>query len=142
MIQQLPPKACHDLREADPSIVLLDVRTPEEFAAGHPTGALNVPIMFFGPRGPQPNPEFLGVVAKVAPDKAKRLVLSCKSGGRSQRAAELLEQAGWQNLVNNAAGWGGGVDPETGRPLTGWADSRLPSSNETGDAAWEKVRTR
>src|SRR5436190_658104 len=49
VIQQLPPRACHDLREADPSIVLLDVRTPAEFAEGHPAGALNVPIVMFGP---------------------------------------------------------------------------------------------
>lgn len=36
----------------------LDVRTPEEFAAGHPPGAINIPFMFSAGGGMSPNPNF------------------------------------------------------------------------------------
>lgn len=141
MIQQLPPRSAHDLREADPSIVHLDVRTPAEFAAGHPTGAWNVPIALEAPGGMGPNPEFLTVAALVAPDKGARVVVSCAAGGRSQRACEELERSGWKNLVNVQGGFGGARD-RTGRLVTpGWADAGLPVSTDA-DRDWSRCRSK
>src|SRR5687768_12974805 len=121
-IQELPPKQCHDLRESDPKIALVDVRSPEEFAAGHPAGAVNVPIFFKGPGGMQPNPDFLRVVEKVAPDKQGRVILSCQVGGRSMRACMLMEQQGWKQLINLAGGFGGLRAPDGSLETSGWAD--------------------
>jgi rhodanese-related sulfurtransferase len=61
--------------------MLLDVRTPEEFAAGHIEGATNIPVQELGAR--------LAEVPKHQP-----VVVYCASGGRSARAAAMLRQAG------------------------------------------------
>ncbi len=140
MIQELAPDQCHDLRETDPSIVHLDVRTPEEFAQGHPAGALNVPIFFRRGGDMQPNDEFTRVVERVAPDKGQRLVLSCAAGGRSMRACHALEAAGYTRLVNMVGGYGGFRGPDGSLVVPGWTDAGLPVSTETGDAAWETLR--
>jgi rhodanese-related sulfurtransferase len=135
VIQQLPPRSAHDLREADPSIVHLDVRTPAEFAQGHPTGAWNVPIALES----GPNPEFLAVAAKVAADKGARVVVSCAAGGRSQRACDALERAGWKNLVNVQGGFGGARDHQGRLATPGWADAGLPVSTDA-ERDWTRAR--
>lgn len=119
-IQELPAKACFDLREADPSIKLVDVRTPEEFARGRPAGSVNVPAFLAGPGGMRPNPAFPAEMARVAPDKAARLILSCQSGRRSHMAAEMLAQLGWRQPINLLGGWGGNEEDP------GWLAQGLP----------------
>ena len=62
------------------------------YQQGHPTGAHNVPLMHQGSGGMAPNPEFVAVVeANYARDA--KIVVGCKSGGRSQRAAMMLKPA-------------------------------------------------
>jgi rhodanese-related sulfurtransferase len=135
-IRELTPAECAALREAHPDLVHVDVRTPEEFAQGHPPGALNVPIFFAAPGGMRPNPEFARVIEQVAPDRARVVLLSCAVGGRSMRACMAMAEAGWQDLVNMAGGF-------SGMPgLAGWAAEGLPVSREPGDRAWERVRAR
>lgn len=119
--------------------VYVDVRTEAEFSAGHPPGALNVPVSANG----VPNPEFVPVLERALGKDAK-LVLGCKAGPRSRRAAEALAQAGFTDLVEMPAGWSGGRD-EFGRPLPGWTEKGLPV--ETGVPAGQsyadmKTRTR
>lgn len=141
-IQQLPPQACHDLREADPSIVLVDVRTPEEFAAGHPDGALNVPIVFRSMMGMQPNNEFTELVAKLSPDPSARVILSCAVGGRSQRACEMLAMKGYQALVNMAGGFNGARAPNGQVVERGWADLGLPVARDTSECGYDALRAK
>lgn len=62
---------------------LLDVRTPEEFAEGHVEGATNIPVDALAER-----------LADVPKDHD--VVVYCRSGGRSARAASLLREAGYQ----------------------------------------------
>ncbi len=105
----------------------LDVRTEAEFAAGHPAGAVNVPVVFPDPATQQMvlNPEFLRVVRAHFSDQAN-LVVGCQSGVRSQRAAELLAQAGYSAVVNMRGGFGGARDA-TGRVIApGWSQCGLP----------------
>lgn len=104
--------------------VYLDVRTEAEFAAGHPPGALNVPVSAAG----VPNPEFVAVVEQAFGKDAK-LVVGCKAGPRSRRAQASLVAAGFTNVVDMPAGFGGSRD-EFGRPLRGWVAVGLPV--ETG----------
>lgn len=105
----------------------IDVRSPQEFAQGHPEGAVNIPILFMGPLGTQPNPEFVDVVRKhFAPGEP--LLLGCKSGGRSARACMALEQAGYQQLANVAGG------------MQGWSSLGLPSSTDLEGVSWEDLK--
>lgn len=67
-------------RIASGDIVLVDVRTPEEFAEGHIEGAVNLPLDTFDP-------------AAVPHGDGKEAVLYCRSGRRSEIAAETLSAA-------------------------------------------------
>lgn len=103
----------------------VDVRTPEEFAGGHPEGAYNVPI----------GDAFLAAMDRLfAGDRGARVVIGCQAGGRSLRAASALEQAGWTSVVDQRAGWGGaGGEP-------GWAASGLPASREPRPGrSWREI---
>ena len=114
----------------------LDVRSIPEFDAGHPTGAFNVPLNHMGPAGMSPNPEFMAVVEKSFPKDAK-LVLGCKGGGRSLRAAEMMQAAGWTSIVDQRAGFeGNGAEP-------GWRPKGLPTEAK-GDPgrAYEALRAK
>ncbi len=104
--------------------VYVDVRSEPEFEAGHPEGALNVPLLNAGPVGLVPNPEFQSVM-EAAFGKGEPLIIGCKAGGRSKRAAELLAQAGFSNLSDQVAGFDAGKDA-FGRALPGWSRTSLP----------------
>jgi rhodanese-related sulfurtransferase len=140
-IKQAEPKQAHETLAGYPEALYLDVRTEEEFAQGHPTGALNIPVMFMVPGRPQLNPDFLAVAEKVLP-KGKKLVVGCMAGGRSQRACEMLEEAGYTDLTNVQGGFGGQRDASGTVVVKGWRDAGLPVSQETGDAAYAALRTK
>jgi rhodanese-related sulfurtransferase len=64
---------------------LLDVRTHEEFVSAHVRGASNIPVQELGRR-----------MAEVP--KNHKVVVYCRSGGRSAQAAAMLKAAGYQVL--------------------------------------------
>ena len=103
----------------------LDVRSVPEFDAGHPQGALNVPLMNFEGGRMTPNPDFQKVMETAFPRDTK-LVIGCKSGGRSLQAAALLASAGYGEVVDVRGGFGGERDPLGRVTSPGWADSGLP----------------
>lgn len=118
--QMTPPEAKDHLKQTE--AVYLDVRTEQEFAAGHVPRAINIPVAFPGPGGQmQPNPEFLDIVQKVI-GKDQPVVCGCKVGGRSQMAAILMEQVGYEDLVNLQGGFSGLQDPTTGEVIPGWEE--------------------
>ncbi len=51
--------------------VFVDVRSEQEFEAGHVPGAYNVPLMFKAPAGMEPNPEFEAAMKKLFASDAK-----------------------------------------------------------------------
>jgi len=69
--------------------VVIDVRTPEEFAAGHIEGAANVPYEQIGDR-----------IAALAPGKDTPVVLYCKSGRRAGIALQTLRDMGYSKVEN------------------------------------------
>lgn len=73
--------------------VLLDVRTPQEFAQGHVPGSVNVPL------------QELNRVTAVVPDPATPLFVYCQSGGRSGQAVSALQRAGY-TAAKNIGGMG------------------------------------
>ncbi len=141
-IKQLKPPEAHEILNANPEAVYLDVRTEGEFAAGHPAGAINIPVVFIkGPGQMQINPEFVEVAEKVLP-RDRRLVVGCNAGGRSQRACEMLEEIGYSDLTNVVGGFGGQRDATGQVIVAGWRDSGLPVSNDLGDASYQALRTK
>jgi len=119
--------------------VYLDVRSVPEFEQGHPTGAFNVPLMHMSPVGMQSNARFLEVVTRVFAKDAK-IVVGCKSGGRSLRAAQTMEQAGFTAVVDQLAGFGGAADGFGRVSEPGWQAAGLAVSTtaETG-RSWTEL---
>ncbi|MCA9533766.1 MAG: rhodanese-like domain-containing protein [Myxococcales bacterium] len=118
------PEDALELME-DEGYAYLDVRTEAEFDGGHPTGAYNIPLRLRGGAGMVPNDAFLQVVKATFPLDAK-LVVGCQMGGRSQAAVALLTQAGFTNLRDVSAGWGGKKDAFGGTAELGWQACGLP----------------
>lgn len=81
---------------------LLDVREPDEWAAGHVPGALHIPLGELGNR-----------YLEIARDR--ELYVICRSGARSAHAAQALAGAGWEtsNVADGMIGW-----HAAGRPMT------------------------
>ena len=89
-------KAFAELTE-DPAAVVLDVRTPEEFAEGHLEGAINID---------QKQSDFLEkATSLLSPDK--KIAVYCRSGRRSASAAGKLADKGYKcvNLVGGILAW-------------------------------------
>lgn len=86
----------------DSALFVLDVRTPEEFAAGHVPGAVNIP-----------HDQVASRLAEVPKDKD--VVVYCRSGRRSGLAIDVLEASGYsrvQQLEGDMNAW-----LEKGRPV-------------------------
>ena len=81
-------------RLGQPGFVLLDVRTPEEFAAGHIAGAQNIDVEA---------DDFAQRIETLDPKGA--YLVYCHSGRRSAMAAEQMASAGFTDIVD-----GGGMD--------------------------------
>jgi rhodanese-related sulfurtransferase len=129
-IKRVSPKEALDLQKDGWTYV--DVRTEGEFTAGHPSGAFNVPISHAGAGGMTPNPDFVAVVERAFGKDAK-IVVGCKAGGRSLRAAQALVGAGFTNVIDQRAGWDGARNPFGQLTEPGWSPAGLPS--ETGATA-------
>jgi rhodanese-related sulfurtransferase len=111
--------------------VYLDVRSSTEFDQGHPAGALNVPLFEADEDTGemQPNPDFVRVVqANIGPDSM--VLVGCQMGGRSMRAAGVLEAYGYRTVYNVRGGFSGARDP-MGHLEIGWIDAGLPIETET-----------
>lgn len=78
--------------------VVFDVRSPDEFGAGHLPTATNLPIDQFASR-------LAEVEQAVGADKSKPIVVYCGTGARASKAKQTLTEAGYTNVVN-----GGGLD--------------------------------
>jgi len=75
--------------ESDTTVVLLDVRTEQEWKSetGHLKDALLVPIQDLEAR-----------IKELVPFEKKTIIVYCRSGGRSQRAAKILAEKGYRIL--------------------------------------------
>ncbi|MGO9832861.1 MAG: rhodanese-like domain-containing protein [Polyangiaceae bacterium] len=118
----------------------VDVRTTEEFADGHPAGAVNVPLMHAGASGMNPNPDFVRVMS-AAFEKDAKIVCGCKTGGRSMRAARALMGEGFTNVLDQRAGWDGARNPFGQLTEPGWARSGLPTEQgQPAGRSWEDMK--
>jgi rhodanese-related sulfurtransferase len=126
-VKQIDPKQTYATLQEDKNAVYIDVRTADEFAAGHVPGAVNIPVMMPDPasRRMAPNPQFLDLVQSDF-QKDKKIICGCQMGGRSQHAADLLVQAGFSDVSNMQGGFGGAKDPMGRVVAPGWLQSDLP----------------
>ena len=138
-IKRVSPAEAKQL--VDEGFTYLDVRTEAEYAAGHPVGAQNVPVALAGAGGMQPNPQFLAVVQALFPKDAK-LVVGCKAGGRSARAADVLTGAGYTNVVDQRAGYDGARDAFGKLTEPGWQPAGLPVETATAGGSYAELRAR
>jgi phage shock protein E len=76
-------------RAADESFVIVDVRTPAEFAQGHVPGAINIPVDQVANR-----------LRELSNAKNKDVVLYCRSGKRAAQAADVLKSNGFAKLLH------------------------------------------
>ena len=130
-IQQMNPPETKAAMDADPDAVYLDVRTEMEFAQGHAAGAINIPVATPGSGGMQPNPEFMQVVEKVVA-KDRSIFCTCAAGMRSQMAADMMAQAGYERLVNIQGGFSGVI--QNGVVMVkGWQEEGLPVDTDVND---------
>ena len=115
----------------------VDVRSQAEFELGHAAGAVNVPLLDRDPQSGRmaPNADFMHVMrANFAPDA--RLLIGCQVGGRSMRAAQMLEAFGFTDVTNVKGGFGGLKDP-MGRSIDpGWEESGLPVETDAAGRAY------
>ena len=77
-----------DMMAQETGYIILDVRRPDEFAAGHIPNAINVPNESIGTSD---IPEL--------PDKDQLIMVYCRSGRRSKEASEKLVKLGYTNIV-------------------------------------------
>jgi rhodanese-related sulfurtransferase len=113
---ELVSEARSKIREVTPQevarnrdkLVIIDVREPQEYAAGHIPDVVNIP------RGLV---EFKVDSHPLLSDRDKPLVLHCKGGGRSALAAAVLQELGFKHVANMT----GGFDA--------WQSAGLPVSN-------------
>ena len=90
------------------NVVLVDVRTPEEYREGHIPGAINIDADKCG-RSNQ------AYIESMLPDKTARVYMYCYSGARSGMAAAFLRQMGYERAENIGGfeGYTGPVETDT-----------------------------
>ena len=71
------------------NIILLDVRSADEYASGHLQGARNIP-----------HDRIAEEIAAVVPDKTAKIILYCRSGRRAGTALKTLNSMGYENALN------------------------------------------
>ena len=86
--RQITMDEAAEMMAEESDYIILDVRRPDEFAAGHIPNAINVPNETIGT---SEIPEL--------PDKDQLIMVYCRSGRRSKEASEKLLKLGYTNIV-------------------------------------------
>jgi rhodanese-related sulfurtransferase len=100
-IEQIAPAKVNDILAGGQRVQFVDVRQPGEYAAGHASKTVNVPLTSFDE-----------IPVGLEPELPTYVI--CQSGYRSSLATSILEKAGFKNVTNVAGG------------TTAWIESGLP----------------
>ncbi|MBN2183762.1 MAG: MBL fold metallo-hydrolase [Candidatus Krumholzibacteriota bacterium] len=111
-VRQVSAEDLHDIVSGSSSIVLLDVRSPLEFADNHIEGAINIPA-----------PDLRTRHAELDPGKPTYLI--CSTGHRSSLGTSILKQYGFKDVSNTAGGM-------TGYSAAGYTKRCVVCSNPHG----------
>lgn len=101
-VEQVTEKAGHQVVDAqtfkkmlaEENIQIVDVRTAAEFNAGSIENAVNIDVLAS---------DFNAKIAEL--DKTKKTLIYCKSGGRSGRAGQMMEDMGFGTVVDLSGGY-------------------------------------
>ena len=96
--KQISQDEAMQMMKDESGYLIVDVRTPEEFAEGHIPGAINVPNEEIGTEMPD-----------ALPDKDQLLLVYCRRGNRSKEASQKLADMGYTNVYEF-----GGIETWTG----------------------------
>ena len=134
-MKHLTPLEAYRFLEQHPEALWIDCRSEAEFyLVGHPI----VEVGGDDPKRPElvvwadelsgdANPQFVTQVERLATGRQQAIVISCRSGQRSMRAAEALAAAGFTDVYNQAEGFEGPLDERFRRSTTaGWRFHGLP----------------
>ena len=100
--KQISMEEAVSMMETETDYIILDVRTPEEFAEKHIPNAINVPNEVIG------TDEIMEL-----PDKDQLILVYCRSGNRSKQASEKLVALGYTNIYEF-----GGINDWTGETVS------------------------
>lgn len=87
--QTITPEEGKQLLDSDSGVILVDVREDYEYAAGHIPGAILLPLG-----------QIATQAAETLPDQAATIIVYCRSGRRSQSAANTLLSLGYTNVLD------------------------------------------
>jgi len=110
-LRSVPVQVAHELINAGHHC--LDVRTQEEYSAGHVEGAVNIPYLVKAGPGMSKNLKFLEQVEAMF-SKDDEIVVGCQSGRRSMMAAAELRAASFTGVTDMGGGY------------LAWKESGLP----------------
>ena len=85
--EQITPDEAKALMDSEDGYIILDVRTPEEFAERHIEGAILIPDYEIGEKA-----------ESILTDKEQLILVYCRSGRRSKNAANELATLGYTNI--------------------------------------------
>jgi rhodanese-related sulfurtransferase len=139
-IQRISPQEASD--KLAQGYTYVDVRTTQEFEAGHPAGAVNVPLALNAGGAMVPNPDFVRVMTAAFAKDAK-IVVGCKVGNRSLRAAQALLAEGFSNVLDQRAGWDGARNAFGQVSEPGWVRAGLPTEDGRPEGrSWEAMKAK
>lgn len=85
----LKPEEAKEIMDSDKSLIMVDVRTPEEYADSRIGDAINIAVEDIGEELPE-----------GLPDLDAKIMVYCRSGVRSKNAAEKLLGLGYKNIID------------------------------------------
>ena len=95
-LRDVTPQDAFGALQMDSSILVLDIRTPREFAAGHLEGAININYY---------DRDFARKIGAL--DPARTYVMYCQAGGRSHALMGAFSQSPFRNVMHIPAGFSG-----------------------------------
>ncbi len=111
--RQIDQEEAKRMMEAEDGCLVVDVRRPDEFAAGHIPGAVNVP-----------NEEIGDTPPAALPDREQILLVYCRSGRRSKEASEKLFALGYRKVYEF-----GGILDWTGETVKDESETAKPDES-------------
>lgn len=132
-ITEITPQQAWDMMEKDPAVLLVDVRSDMEYLMiGHPKGSVH--IAWIDEPDWTVNPDFVPEVRKLLLGRVSGearghvpVILICRSGNRSDDAAEALVKDGLEDIFVVEGGFEGPLDEHHHRnTLAGWRFAGLP----------------
>jgi rhodanese-related sulfurtransferase len=94
--QNIPQITADEVKKAideKADVIILDVRTPEEFNRDHINESINIPV-----------DELINKISEIMPDKNKLIYVYCLSGSRSDFAVNMMKQLGYSNVFSMTSG--------------------------------------